>query len=143
MTPSSPLAHIIAKDTGDEIAAGPHFLPDASRSMKATSVPFFNSFASRSTSQLVSRTQPCDSDLLTLDGIRRAVDAIALPPKGRSNAMPAGLLGPGLIDERLFGFDALELVVRIVAVRRICASIEVTLSAPLGVGFSSLPTLAG
>ena len=38
------------------------------RSMNATSVPFFRSFASLSTSQLVRRTQPCDSDLLTFEG---------------------------------------------------------------------------
>src|SRR4026209_2190174 len=41
--------------------AGGHFLFAASRSTNATSVPFFNSFASLSTSQLVRRTQPCDS----------------------------------------------------------------------------------
>ena len=45
------------------------FLLVTSRSTKATSVPFFSSFASLSTSQLVRRTQPCDSDLLTFDGI--------------------------------------------------------------------------
>ncbi len=48
--------------------AGGHFLFAASRSMKATSVPFFSIFASLSTSQLVRRTQPCDSDLLTFEG---------------------------------------------------------------------------
>ena len=48
--------------------AGSHFLFAASRSIKATSVPFFSSFASLSTSQLVRRTQPCDSDLLTFEG---------------------------------------------------------------------------
>src|SRR3954453_10024256 len=47
---------------------GSHFLFVVSRSINATSVPFFTSFASRSTSQLVRRTQPCDSDLLTFDG---------------------------------------------------------------------------
>jgi hypothetical protein len=45
-----------------------HFLLAASRSIKATSVPFFTSFASLSTSQLVRRTQPCESDLLTFEG---------------------------------------------------------------------------
>src|SRR4249920_229931 len=49
--------------------AGSHFLFAASRSTNATSAPFFKSFASLSTSQLVRRTQPCDSDLLTFDGL--------------------------------------------------------------------------
>src|SRR5829696_147816 len=49
--------------------AGSHFLFAASRSTNATSAPFFSSFASLSTSQLVRRTQPCDSDLLTFEGL--------------------------------------------------------------------------
>ena len=85
--------------------------------MNATSVPFFSSFASRSTSQLVRRTQPCRLRLADLGGVRGAVNAIAF----RRQADPVragGVVRPGPDREGLLGFDALELVVRIVTIAR-------------------------
>ena len=48
------------------------------QSINTTGVPFFTIPASASASQLVMRTQPCESTLPTFDGSDGAVDAVGL-----------------------------------------------------------------
>jgi hypothetical protein len=81
---------------------------DCGGSTNSTGVPFFTLFPSRLTSQLVSRTQPWDSDLLTLEGL--GVPWIPYPSaESPIQYDPTGLLGPGLMVNVSFDFTPLNL----------------------------------
>ena len=76
--------------------------------MNTTGVPFLMLLPSKPTSQLVSRTQPWDSDLLTLEGF----DVPWIPYPSADSPIqydPAGLFGPGLIVNALVDFTLLNL----------------------------------
>src|SRR5665811_941736 len=65
-------------------------------SMKATWVPLATRSATRSASQLVRRTHPCDSALDTFPG--KGVPWMPYPSAERLiHTVPTGLFGPGLI----------------------------------------------
>ena len=79
------------------------FLAPCGRSMNTTGVPFLILPPSRPASQLVSRTHPCDSDLLTLDGL--GVPWMPYPSADSPiQYEPTGLFGPGLIVNVFFDF---------------------------------------
>ena len=77
-------------------------------STNTTGVPFLTLLPSKPTSQLVSRTQPWDSDLLTLEGF--GVPWMPIPSADSPIQYdPAGLFGPGLMVNALVDFTPLNL----------------------------------
>src|SRR3954453_7251071 len=77
-------------------------------STKATGVPFFTLRPSKAASQLVRRTQPWDSALLTAEGL----DVPWMPypsPESPIQSDPTGLFGPGLMVKACFDFTPLNL----------------------------------
>src|ERR1700709_1687391 len=77
-------------------------------SMNTTGVPFLILRPSKPASQFVSRTQPWDSDLLTLEGL--GVPWIPYPSADSPIQYdPTGLLGPGLMLKAFLDLTPLNL----------------------------------
>ena len=64
--------------------------------------PFRAHPASSRASGFVGRTQPCESDLLTLGGVGRTMNAIGFGADRPIQTDPTGLFGPGLISNSFF-----------------------------------------
>src|SRR3984957_2774138 len=84
------------------------FRPPCGSSTNTTGVPFLVLLPSNTTSQLVSRTQPWDSDLLTFEGL--GVPWMPYPSADRPIQYdPAGLFGPGGIVNACLDLTPLNL----------------------------------
>jgi hypothetical protein len=86
-------------------------------STNATGVPFLTFVPSKAASQIVNRTHPWDSALLTLEGLGEPWR----PYPSANNPIqydPTGLFGSGLLVNGFLDFT-LELILRIISVGRI------------------------